>query len=198
MLWREPRTAPPSPAAPERGGVFPSPSLAELCECLDRVGRPARVLDLGPVQDATLNFFGRRGLEVRVAALEADPRGGLELPRLPDRSIHGILAWDFLVRVPLERRPALARTLAGWLAPGGGLLLVLPQRGGKPPWGYRFRVRDSGRLEYIAHPPLRNPAPPTARDVLAWFPDLEGAGARILRHGACEFLLRRPPEAPPS
>ncbi len=59
----------------EKGGVRPSPALAELFAGVDRSPGSGRVLDLGPAEEATLKFLGDQALEVHVAALEPDPNG---------------------------------------------------------------------------------------------------------------------------
>ena len=179
----------------EKGGVRPSPALAELFAGVDRSPGSGRVLDLGPAEEATLKFLGDQALEVHVAALEPDPNGGIQLPQYDPATFRAILAWDYLARVDDSARSELAAALARWLAPGGDLFLILPISVSRSPVAYRFRVAGRSELDY--RPLGRLPAGISAlstRDVLSLFSSLECTGARILRHGVREFLLRRPPQ----
>ena len=171
--------------------MHPSPGLAQLLGSLSGGPRPARVLDLGRADEATLNFLGGRGLEVQVAALEPPSGANALLPEFEAAAFRAILGWDVPMRLAKGPRDTLARSLSTWLAPAGLLHLVLPLREGPPHWTYRFRVLGESRLEYFPQQPLPAASIPSTRDVLDWFPDLDCSGALILRHGAREFLFRR-------
>ena len=192
MTWTGPplRRAPASRPS-DTGGVRPSPGLAQLLASLERLRRPASILDLGPAEESTLKFLGDRGMEVQVAALAPDANGRVKLPKYDSAAFRAILAWDYLVRVEPGSRVALAQSLSSWLAPGGDLFLVLPISAVRPCFAYRFRIHGQSELDYRpVGRPLGN-AFLSTREVLSLFPALQGSGARILRHGAREFLLRR-------
>ena len=174
--------------------MHPSPCLEQMLGSLERCRGPARVLDLGPAEEATLSFLGDRHLEMHVASLDPDPAGRVKLPEYDAGAFRAILGWDFLLRVEAGARPKLAQALSRWLAPAGDLLLVLPISTVRRPMAFRFRVQGPSALEYRPVGPLVGGSILTTREVLSLFPDLEGNGARILRHGAREFLLHRPAE----
>lgn len=176
--------------SPGRRGVHPSPGLKETLEHLGGGGGP--VLDLGPADDGTLSFLGELHYEVQVADLDAVALARGDALPYEREAYRAVLGWDILFRMPREQRSSLAATFSGWLQPGGVLLLLLPLDGRGVGWSYRFRILGPSTLEYrpgralLAHPV------PSNRDVLSLFPDLQCNGARILRHGAREFVLRRP------
>jgi hypothetical protein len=148
------------------------------------------VLDLGPADEGTLSFLGGLGYEVQVAGISGAVR--LEDLRFQEEGYRAVLAWDLLFRAPCEQRPALADTLTRYVRPGGVLFLVLPPDGRAAGWSYRFRILGPSRLEYRPGRSLLAGPVPTNREVLALFSCMQCNGARLLRHGAREFLLRRP------
>ena len=192
MLWKalDPRPFP-AGGPGDRGGARPSPGLSELLAAVGRMA-PARVLDLGPAQESTVRLLAERRLEVHVAALEPDSRGRIALPEYEDGAFAGILAWDYLVRMRSAARLRLATALSRWLRPGGGVLLILPISSYRGTLAYRFRTHGPSQVEYIPQAPLDPTTIPSTRKVLEMFADLECSGARILRHGAREFVLRKP------
>lgn len=191
MRWKRRGADPGAPGRDcRRGGVFPSPGLAELLEAVARLS-PSRFLDLGPAQESTIELLTHRHIEVQVAALEPDALGRGPLPEFEEASFTGILCWDYLVRLPPTARPRLAAAVSRWLAPGGGALLVLPIPARSGLQTFRFRARSERELEYIPQGPLDPGLVPTTRRILEMFEDLDCTGARILRHGAQEFVLRK-------
>ncbi len=173
-----------------RRGVYPSPGLKET---LEHLGGGGPVLDLGPADDGTLSFLGELHHEVQVADLDAAALAlGDALP-YEREAYRAVLGWDILFRVQREQRSALADTFAGWLQPGGVLFLLLPLDSRGLGWSYRFRILGPSRLEYRPGRALLADPVPSNREVLLLFPGLECYGARSLRHGAREFVLRRPP-----
>ena len=173
-----------------RRGVYPSPGLKETLEHLRRGGGP--VLDLGPADDGTLSFLGELHYEVQVADLDTVSltQGG-SLP-YGQEAYRAVLGWDILFRVQPEKRSGLADAFSSWLQPGGVLFLLLPLDTRGLGWSYRFGILGPGTLEYRPGRALLADPVPSNREVLSLFPGLECNGARILRHGAREFVLRRP------
>ncbi len=150
------------------------------------------MLDLGPADEGTLSFLGGRGFEVQVLDLEPETAGAPESLGIEKGSFDAVLGWDLVFRVDLELRAKFSQAMADWLAPGGALLLILPLEPEGASWSYRFRIAGLSELGYRpGRGRLVGPAP-SNREVLRTFPDLLCTGARILRHGAREFVLRRP------
>lgn len=152
---------------------------------------PVRVLDLAPVDEKNLLFLAERGFEVQVAALAPDPSGRVELPAYESGTFHGILAWDYPIRLDGSHRVRLAAALQRWLAPGGELLLILPIASHGPGRVHRFRIRGPGRIEYSPLGPAVGDSGLPTRMVLSLFAELQGSGARVVRQGSREFILRR-------
>ena len=174
-----------------RRGVYPSPGLKETLEHLGGGGGP--VLDLGPADDGTLSFLGELHYEVQVADLDAAALARGDALPYEREAYRAVLGWDILFRVQREQQSTLADTFAGWLQPGGVLFLLLPLDSRGLGWSYRFRILGPSRLEYRPGRALLADPVPSNREVLSLFPGLACNGARILRHGAREFVLRRPP-----
>jgi hypothetical protein len=192
MLWKAPWRSRVVPAAvADRGGCRDSPGLRELLEGARRLA-PARALDLGPADQSTLRVLGDLRLEVNVAALDPEGSQASSLPDYEDGAFAAILAWDYLVRLRAARRERLASCLVRWLAPGGGMLVILPIPSRRGARAHRFRLRSAFQIESLPLGPVEPAAVPTTREVLAMFSGLECSGARILRHGSREFFLRRP------
>ena len=166
----------------------PSPGLKAVLEQLG--GSGGQVLDLGPADEGTLSFLGGLGYEVQVADLRG--AGACDFSTFQEEGYQAVLAWDLLARMPQEERPRLASRLSSLLRPGGVLFQVLPADGPTAGWHYRFRILATGRVEYRPGGGVLTGPVPTNREVLRLFSSLQCSGARILRHGAREFILRRP------
>jgi hypothetical protein len=141
-----------------------------------------RVLDLGPVWQATVSFFVEKGYRVSTEDLlrvwkdfladeeegfRAAPVGGdaqrispsmladrfLESALLyQERSFHGILAWDLLDYFDPEVAPRLMERLSQLLHPGGAMLALFHSRPTER--FHRYRVIDSQTVELIVSPTL--------------------------------------------
>lgn len=149
-------------------------------------------MDLGPADEGTLSFLGELHYKVHVADLNTvSLTRGDTLP-YPQEGYRAVLGWDLLFRVQQEQRLALAQTFCDWLQPGGVLFLLLPLDSRGLGWSYRFRILGPSTLEYRPGKSMLADPVPSNREILALFPGLECNGARILRHGAREFVLRRP------
>ncbi|HVB98886.1 MAG TPA: class I SAM-dependent methyltransferase [Candidatus Dormibacteraeota bacterium] len=138
-----------------------------------------RLLDLGPVAQATVTFFTDRGFRVSTEDLirgwteweaerEAERKSNAS-SQTPDPSLlaadflaanlcfepetfHGILAWDVFDFLPAELLDPLASRLHGLLTPGGVLLSVFHDSAEIDPTHYR--IRDTESVELI---PARRP-----------------------------------------
>jgi hypothetical protein len=139
-----------------------------------------RVLDLGPVWQSTVSFFVEKGYRVSTEDLlrtwkdflAAEEEGfraapvGAEAQRVspailadkflqtalqyPERSFHGVLAWDLLDYFDAEVAPRLMERLSLLLHPGGALLAQFHSRPAER--FHRYRVVDSQTVELIASP----------------------------------------------
>ncbi len=138
----------------------------------------ARILDLGPISQSTLNFFVEkryrvssedllRGwkefLSVEEESLRTHPVSrDTEEPevatlaerfletalRFPDESVHGILAWDLLDYFDADVMPRLTERLFRILRPGGAMLGLFHSR---PAGSFqRYRIVDSQTLEQLS------------------------------------------------
>jgi cyclopropane fatty-acyl-phospholipid synthase-like methyltransferase len=136
-----------------------------------------RVLDLGPVWQSTVSFFVDKGYRVTTEDLlrtwkdflsaeeegfRASPVGGdsqrispsvladkfLENAlQYPERSFHGVLAWDLLDYFDPEVAPRLMARLSQVLHPGGAMLAMFHSRATER--FHRYRVVDSQTVELI-------------------------------------------------
>jgi hypothetical protein len=141
-----------------------------------------RVLDLGPVWQSTVSFFVEKGYRVSTEDLlrvwkdflTAEEEGfrtapvGADTQRVspsvladkfletalqyPERSFHGVLAWDLLDYFDAEVAPRLMDRLSQLMHPGGAMLAMFHSRPTER--FHRYRVVDSQTLELIASPTL--------------------------------------------
>jgi hypothetical protein len=141
-----------------------------------------RVLDLGPVWQSTVSFFVEKGYRVSTEDLlrvwkdflTAEEEGfratpvGADTQRVspavladkfletalqyPERSFHGVLAWDLLDYFDPEVAPRLMERLSLLLHPGGAMLALFHSRPTER--FHRYRVVDSQTLELITAPTL--------------------------------------------
>lgn len=146
--------------------------------------RQGRLLDLGPVWQATVGFFTDRGFRVYTedllrawreflnaeeARLRAAPAGtagatsGAALAerflaenlKHPPETFHAILAWDVFDYLDAEMLPRMAHRLREILRPNGVVLAAF--HASKPDAFHRYRVLDAQTIEVLAAPPLFPP-----------------------------------------
>ena len=190
MFWKDRPRRPVEPGASGFAGTYSSQGLAKALDMADRCAAGA-ALDLGPVHDCTLEQLSALDLQVNVAALEPDADGKLSMPSFDDGAFALILGWDYPARVAPERRAELAAELVRWLAPAGVILLILPTPSRGLARAHQFRVHSASEIESTAAGPIAAGWVPTTREVLVLFSELECNGARILRRGGREFVLRK-------
>jgi hypothetical protein len=141
-----------------------------------------RVLDLGPIWQSTVSFFVEKGYRVSSEDLlrtwkdflaseeegfRSAPIGG-DAQRIspsvladkflenalqyPERSFHGVLAWDLMDYFDPEVAPRLMERLSLMLHPGGALLALFHSRPAER--FHRYRVVDSQTVELIPKPTI--------------------------------------------
>jgi hypothetical protein len=208
-----PAAMPPGPPAPVRI----SNGLKEFLWLINDVPR-GRVLDLGPVWQSTVNFFVEKGFRVSTEDLlrtwkdflAAEEEGfraapvGADTARIspaaladkfletnlqyPERSFHGVLAWDLLDYFDPEVTPRLMARVSQLLHPGGAMLAMFHSRAAER--FHRYRVVDSQTLELI-------PAPTLAvhshvfqnREILGLFADFRSSKTFVGRDQVREALF---------
>lgn len=125
---------------------MPSPGLEWLWQQLRDVRHP-RVLDCGPVRQATLDVLIRRGAKVYVSDLISPAQRGNPkywdrskkvpafltddflalIPKIPAGSLGAVFCWHLLDLVPPEAVPPVVARLFSYLQPGGVLFSLLRQ-----------------------------------------------------------------------
>ena len=142
----------------------------------------ARILDLGPIWQSTVDFFVEKGFRVSSEDLlrgwkdflgeeEESLRthrviGDVEAPavatlaerflenalQFSDESIHGILAWDLLDYFDADMMPRMTERLFRILRPGGAMLGLFHSR---PAGSFqRYRIVDQQTIEQLPAPTL--------------------------------------------
>ena len=126
------------------GSATTSPALEWLWKYLRDVPHP-QILDCGPVSQATVDVFLRRGAKVHVADLITPSlssettfwnRSGKvpvfntakfleQLPTFPEESLSTIFGWHLLDLLPRDALPDLMNRWLASLQPGGVLLCLL-------------------------------------------------------------------------
>lgn len=144
--------------------------------------RPGRVLDLGPVWQATVTFFVEKGFRVTTEDLLRSWRdflkseedrlrsapvgeGGEKLSpavlaekfldgalQYPEESYSGVLAWDLLDYFDSELLPRVMARLYDILRPGGAVLALFHSR--PPERFHRYRIADAQAIELLPVPQL--------------------------------------------
>ena len=210
-------SAKPGPAAAPSANVRISNGLKEFLWLISDVPR-GRVLDLGPVWQSTVNFFVDKGYRVSTEDLlrtwkdflTAEEEGfraapvGADRERIspaalaskfletnlqyPERSFHGVLAWDLLDYFDPEVTPRLMDRVSQLLHPGGAMLAMFHSRAAAR--FHRYRVVDSQTVELI-------PAPTLAvhshvfqnREILGLFADFRSSKTFVGRDQVREALF---------
>lgn len=182
--------AAPAPAAAKPGPTtLASPSantrvsngLKEFLWLLSDV-RPARILDLGPVWQATVTFLIEKGYRVSTedllrawkefltaeeerlrqapvgegegrASQAAFAAGFLQgALQYPEQSIHGVLAWDLFDYFDTELTARIMERLYAILQPGGAVLAMFHSRPAER--FHRYRLVDHQTVELLPAPTL--------------------------------------------
>jgi hypothetical protein len=161
--------------------VRASNGLKEFLWLISDIER-ARVLDLGPVWQSTINFFIERGYRISTEDLlrswkdfltteeehlrrtpvgesgERVSQGALADKFLetalqyPEDSYHGVLAWDLFDYLDGELLPRVMRRLYKMLCPGGSVLAQFHSRA--PERFHRYRLVDQQSIELLPAPTL--------------------------------------------
>jgi hypothetical protein len=177
-----------------------------------------RILDLGPVWQSTVMFFAEKGYRVSTEDLlrtwkeflTAEEEGfrkapvGVQAERVspaaladkfletalqyPERSFHGVLAWDLLDYFDPEVTPRLMERIGQLIHPGGAMLAMFHSRAAER--FHRYRIADVQTVELI-------PAPTIAvhshvfqnREILGLFADFRSSKTFVGRDQVREGLF---------
>jgi hypothetical protein len=169
----------PAPSVAASSNLRISNGLKEFLWLISDVPH-GRILDLGPVWQSTVSFFVEKGyrvstedllrtwkdfLSVEEEGFRAAPVGAdaqrvspsvladkflQNALQYPERSFHGVLAWDLMDYFDSEVAPRLMERLSQILHPGGALLALFHSRPAER--FHRYRVLDSQTVELIASP----------------------------------------------
>lgn len=168
-------------AAPGSPNVRATNGLKEFLWLLSDIEQP-RILDLGNVSQATLNFFINKGFRISTEdilrswkefiaseedALRRMPPGQ-ETARIsqaslaekfladavsyPEENFNGVLVWDLLDYLDSELMPRLMDRLFDILRPGGVVLAMFHSR--TPERYHRYRVLDTQSFEMVPTPTI--------------------------------------------
>jgi hypothetical protein len=171
----------PSTAASHSGNTRISNGLKEFLWLISDVPR-ARVLDLGPIWQSTVNFFVDKGYRLstddllrtwkefltteeehlRLAPV-AENQGIASAAMLadkflesslqyPENHFHGVLAWDLLDYFDPEIMPPLMARLSKILSPNGVVLALFHSR--SVDRFHRYRIADAQTIELVPAPTL--------------------------------------------
>jgi hypothetical protein len=171
----------PVASAASNANVRTSNGLKEFLWLISDVER-ARVLDLGPVWQSTINFFIERGYRISTEDLLRSWKDFLttEEERLrsapvgesgerisqtaladkfletalqyPEDSYHGVLAWDLFDYLDGELLPRVMQRLYKMLCPGGSVLAQFHSRA--PERFHRYRLVDKQTIELLPAPTI--------------------------------------------
>lgn len=191
----------------ERGSAVPegieerrSPGLAAALSALPS-DRRARVLDLGAVNGANVEFLANCGARLWVADLVrivdgAEVRNEALWAALPAQ-VEGdpfdlVLAWDVLNYLERDQVERLISRIADLCRPGAVLLAVVITAAEMSASPLRFTIRSAESILYRASEPSRRPAPewPSAA-VERCLQGFEVKHSFVLRSGVQEYLATR-------
>jgi hypothetical protein len=202
---------PPRPPAPEGPPKPPpervegsAPGVAEMLgeeERLTRAEVHARsLLDLGPASGDSLQVYRRFARRVGFADLfaewtdapGADPLEALPAPWEPPFDL--IFTWDTVDRLEeAEERARLVRRLAGLVAPGGRVHLLVRSSDSAPNRPLRFGLLDRDRMYHEPVGPPRPTAPPILpAQMETLLEPLEVIRGFTLKGGLREYVARLP------
>lgn len=171
----------PAPSSDPSSNIRISNSLKEFLWLLSDIPH-ARILDLGPIWQATVNFFVDKGFrltsedmlrtwkdfltdeeeQLRNAPVGAEGEKVLQSVlaerflqvnlQYPESGFHGVLAWDLLDYFDAAVIPRMMERIFNILHPGGAMLALFHSR--PAPRFQRYRIVDSQRFEVLPAPTL--------------------------------------------
>jgi hypothetical protein len=170
----------PTPVSDSAANTRTSNSLKEFLWLLSDIPR-ARILDLGPIAQSTVNFFLEKGfrlstedllrtwkefLTTEEEHLRLAPAGDEEpvsQEMLVDKfldialgykeaNFHGVLAWDLLDYFDVSMVPKLMERIYDIMAPGGAMLALFHSKPSER--FHRFRIIDTQKFEAVPAPTL--------------------------------------------
>lgn len=142
-----------------------------LVKAMEPQREPARILDLGPTNQANVRFWGERGFRVtchdlarheleqlqgeRITNLTLSPEK-VRARRMPfdDESFSAICAWNVFARLPYVVARRYARECYRLMAPTGILHAIFLDAGGRLDARRRYRIADRQQLDVASGPPL--------------------------------------------
>jgi hypothetical protein len=184
---------------------YRSPTLKVLLSRLSP-DVPHRILDLGCVNSANVEFFSRFSCRLQIVDLlgtnasGAAPKSPVVEPAqalrqaLPEgrRAFDVVLAWDVLNHLDAEKVRALATILLELTAPGAQMLAFLFTGKEIPALPLVFKIIDEETLRYEERTTATKPGPryPPA-EVERMAAGFSVARSVLMRHGVQEYLFVR-------
>ncbi len=171
----------PTPVHDSTANTRVSNSLKEFLWLLSDVPQ-ARILDLGPIAQSTVNFFLEKGfrlstedllrswkefLTTEEEQLRMAPEAGDGEANSQDTlvgkfldvalgyregSFHGVLAWDLLDYFDVAMVPRLMERIYNIMAPGGAMLALFHSKPAER--FHRFRIIDTQKFEAVPAPTI--------------------------------------------
>ena len=209
-------------AQEEEAGFWISKVIGPFLESLDRVDRPS-ILDLGPVTNCNVSFYGEMGWKLYAYDLLQEYREAVEETMAEDSedgqaetnrpnpiedilrqlnyepgSLSGILCWDVLDRLPLIWTRELVRRISLALDEGGMILSIFGMKGEtEVAENHRgFMIRDQNRLE---------PIPDKGRklerfsyengEIMSLFSGFKVLNFYVMKNNVREVLVQKQPQA---
>lgn len=144
--------------------AYPSNLIWRMTKALDPNKAPGRILDLGPTNNANIQFWAENGFDVtchdlfahesrRVAQCDISPltlaSDTVRKLRMPFEasSFSAICAWNVLARLPFVLGQQYARECHRMLAPSGLLHAIFLDADGRPDTRRQYRVEDRQTLQ---------------------------------------------------
>jgi len=187
---------------------YRSPTLRALLSRLSPEA-PHRILDLGGVNSANVEFFSRFSCRLQIvnlleaigsegsrALLAADPMVALRqvLPQTR-RTFDVVLAWDVLNHLEPEKIRALMTIVVELTAPGAQMLAFIFTGREISALPVAFRIVDDETIRWEPRTQARRPGPryPPA-EVERMAAGFSVVHSVLMRHGVQEYLLVRRPD----
>jgi hypothetical protein len=168
-------------------------------------GEAPVVVDLGPVVNSTVNFFGELGCKIFVEDVFADLERhlrelrGEELPEFFERrlsqdsgSVDGVLCWDLFDYLDRPAAEVLAKQLMRVMRPQGVLLGFFGTARPREAHYTKYVIVDDTTLKHRVYPASRGrQAILLNRDIIRLFGDLRVSDSFLLQNNLREILFRK-------